>query len=305
VLTVFKRLILFTLVNVLHLTNLWIAFLILAGLTGLNAGVETRIWFLYVGVGLFVTLGCVVFSCRLVKWRMGVRVITPATAINDKEKWLLTTVRSLASAAGLKQPPEVGIYQSFEVNTFTTGPSRAKALVAVSQELLDKLPTENTGAILAHEVAHIANGDMVTMTWLQAGLNSMVLAPAYVIAHLVSNSTNPRTRGAVYFLTFVGLQFLLSPLACLLIFYVSRRSELRADSDATTLVGTSNMLAGLKSLMKSYGDVDHTHQSVLTAKISGHSARGFGALFLTHPRLEDRLHRLSDTDQRLASPANL
>jgi len=300
-----KRLMLFTLVNVLTLATLWIAFLLLVGLFGLNAGMETRIWFWYAGLGLFSAVLCVIFSRRMAKWNMGVRVLTPTTAINDKEKWLLTTVHALASAAGLKQPPEVGIYESFEVNAFATGPSKAKALVAVSQGLLDHMSSESAGAILAHEVAHISNGDMVTMTWLQGGVNTMVLAPARVIARLVSSSANPRTRGAVYFLTFMCLQIFLSLFASLLVFYISRQREFRADLDAAKILGTPRMRAGLESLSSVYGDVDDSHQALSSLRISGHSAQAIAALFVTHPPLQDRLSRLSGTDQGPASPADL
>lgn len=284
------------LVNALTLTTLWIAFLLLAGLFGLNAGVETRIWFWYAVLGLFSSILCAFYSRRLVKWNLGIRVITPTTAINHKEKWLLTTVHALANAAGLKQPPEVGIYQSFEVNAFAIGPSKSKALVTVSQTFLDQTSTESAGALLAHEVAHIANGDMVTMTWLQSGINTMVLAPAHVIASLISNSANPRTRGAVYFLAFISLQIFMSPLASLLVLFVSRRREIRADLAAAKILSRERMRTGLMSLSPSYDEVDDSHQSVSAFKIAGHSAEGFGALFLTHPTLEERLRQIGNTD---------
>jgi len=288
-----KRVLLFTLVNILVLGTLWVAFLLLVGCLGLHAGMETRIWIVYSAlgsVGAFVSLAS---SRSLAKWSMGVRLISGEE--NFPERWLLETVHRLAQKAGLQVMPEVGVYESFEINAFATGPTKKKSLVAVSQGLLDQLPREAIEGILAHEVAHIANGDMVTMTLLQGVLNTMVLIAARLIARLVSRSAHPRTQGAVYLLTFICLQIVLSPFASLVVCYFSRRREFRADRDGAALVGLGKMRSGLTSLRAVYGDVDDSHLALSTLKISGHSAEKVAALFLTHPRLEDRLRQLEAT----------
>lgn len=286
-----KRALLFALVNALVLSTLWLAFYTIAGAVGLQYGMETRIWYWYSGIGFAGAILSLAYARPLAVWSMAVRIIKNPPA-DTRDHWVLETVHTFARKAGLKVMPDVGVYPSFEVNAFATGPSKDKALVAVSEGMLDFVSRETAEGILAHEVAHIANGDMVTMTLLQGVLNSMVLLAARIIARLASNSADAKARGAVYFLTYVSLQIVFSSLGSILVCYLSRRRELRADRAAGVMIGREKFIAGLTSLRPVYGDVDDTHQALSTLRISGHSARALTALFLTHPTLDARLQRM-------------
>jgi len=286
-----KRVFLFSIVNILVLSTLWIAFTMITSLLGMPIGSETTIWVWY-GIlgfgGAFISLA---MSRQMAKWSMGVKVIDVNTQ-NPGERRLLEMVHSLAQKARLPKMPEVGIYDSPEVNAFATGPTKARSLVAVSTGLLAKMDNDAVEGVIGHEIAHIANGDMVTMTLLQAVINTMVLIVARMIAVVASSSVNPRARGVVYFLTFIVLQVVLSLFGSLVVSYFSRRREFRADAGGARLAGRERMLAGLKSLRSVYGQVDERSQAVATLKISGHSTRSLAALFATHPPLEVRIRRL-------------
>jgi heat shock protein HtpX len=222
---------------------------------------------------------------------LGVKIIDPHT--NDPaQRRLVEMVHGLARKAHLPSMPEVGVYDSPEVNAFATGPTKARSLVAVSTGLLGRMDEGAVEGVLGHEVTHIANGDMVTMTLLQGLINTMVLIVARIIAGIVSANVDERSRGGVRLLTFYILQFVLSLLGSVVVCYFSRRREYRADAGGARLAGRDNMLHGLKSLRNVYGAVDDRQQALATLKISGHSTRTLAALFATHPPLEDRIRRL-------------
>jgi heat shock protein HtpX len=221
---------------------------------------------------------------------MGVKIIDPHTS-NAVERKLIDSVYSLAARAKLPKMPEVGIYDSPEVNAFATGPSKANSLVAVSTGLLHHMDAEAVDGVLGHEVAHIANGDMVTMTLIQGVINTMVLIVARVIAGVVAGNVEERSRPMVHLAVFFILQIVLSILGSMMVAYFSRRREFRADRGGAQIAGRDRMLSGLKSLRNVYGEVDDTHQELATLKISGH-AGSFMALMSTHPPLEERIRRL-------------
>ena len=286
-----KRVVLFLMVNILVLTTVSIVFTLLAGFLGipLDGAYTYMLFYALLGFGgAFISLA---MSRMMAKWMMGVRVINPNTT-NGGERQLLHTVYSLSQKAGLPKMPEVGIYESPEINAFATGPTKARSLVAVSSGLLQKMDESAVEGVLGHEVAHIANGDMVTMTLLQGLINTLVLIVARLIANVVAGAVDERARPVVSFIAFMVLQVALSILGSMVVCYFSRKREFRADAGGARLAGRDRMLSGLKSLRNVYGQVDDDQQSMATLKISGHSKSDFMALFSTHPPIEQRIRRL-------------
>ncbi|HMN69239.1 MAG TPA: protease HtpX [Bdellovibrionales bacterium] len=287
-----KRVVLFVLVNVLILTTVSFVFTIVSSVLGIQMDGQMSSWMLYYVIlgfgGAFISLA---LSRQMAKWMMGVRVIDPNTQ-NPHERRLLETVHSLAQKARLPKMPQVGIYDSPEVNAFATGPTKARALVAVSTGLLGRMDNDAVEGVLGHEVAHIANGDMVTMTLVQGVINTLVLIIARLLANVVAGQVEERSRPWVQFAVFMVLQIVLSILGSIVVCYFSRAREFRADAGGARLAGRDRMLSGLKSLRHVYGHVDDEHQSIASLKISGHSKRSIMALFMTHPPLEDRIRRL-------------
>lgn len=245
--------------------------------------------------GAFLSL---LLSKFMAKHMMGVQVIDPRSP--GDLGVLVKRVHDLARAAGITTLPEVGIYDSPEVNAFATGPTRNSALVAVSTGLLDRMNQDEVDGVLAHEISHIANGDMVTMTLVQGVVNTFIMFLARVLAFFAAsamekNSENGRRSGGSYFMNmlFVQLfQMLLMPLGMIVVAYVSRLREYRADAGSAGLVGRAKMIAALRKLQRTY-DVVNTEEpaSLQTLKISGHPT-GMVSLFASHPSLEDRIHAL-------------
>lgn len=284
-----KRIFLFGVVNMLILLTLSIAFQIITSLLGIHMGYESTLWLWYGFIGMGGAFVNLAMSRQIAKWMMGVQVIDPNTH-NPNERRLLEMVYGLAQKARLPKMPEVGLYDSPEVNAFATGPSKKRALVAVSTGLLQRMDQDAVEGVLGHEITHVANGDMVTMTLIQGVINTMVLIAARVISSVVASNVEERSRPVVEMITFYLLQIVLSLLGSMVVCYFSRRREFRADAGGARLAGREHMLAGLKSLRQMYGQVDNSQQAVATLKISGHT--GFFALFATHPPLEDRIRRL-------------
>ena len=206
--------------------------------------------------------------------------------------WLHQTVGRLTRQANLPMP-EVGVYESGEVNAFATGPSKSRSLVAVSRGLLRSMQPEEVEGVLAHEVAHIANGDMVTMTLLQGVMNAFVMFFARVIASVVTRSDDERRGGGgMYFLVVMVLQIVLGILASLVTAWVSRHREFRADAGGAHLAGRERMVGALRRLAANHQLVDPSHQALATMKING--LPGWMAMFSTHPPLEDRIAALQN-----------
>lgn len=286
-----KRMFLFAIVNVLIMLTLTIAFNVIIAAFGLQGRFDQTwlIWYAVLGFGG--ALVSLAMSRQMAKMMLGVQVIDPHTQ-NGSERRLLETVHNLAQTAGLPAMPEVGVYDSPEVNAFATGPTRSRSLVAVSTGLLDRMDADAVEGVLGHEVAHIANGDMVTMTLLQGLINTMVLIAARLISSVIASNVEERSRGGVQLITFYLLQIVLSLLGSVVVCYFSRRREYRADAGGARFAGRERMLRGLRSLRDVYGHVDDTQQALATLKISGHSASTLAMLFSTHPPLEDRIRRL-------------
>ena len=221
------------------------------------------------------------------KWTTGAKVITQPS--NEVEAWLLQTVKRQADAAGIGMP-EVAIYPGPESNAFATGAFKNSALVAVSVGLLNNMRRDEVEAVLAHEVSHIANGDMVTMTLLQGVLNTFVVLISRIVAQVADSALkrdNSSGPGFVYFGVSMIMQLLLGVLASIILAWFSRRREFRADAGAAKLAGANKMVAALERLKG--GGESTLPQSVQTMGIAGHKAL---SLFATHPPLDDRIAAL-------------
>jgi len=226
----------------------------------------------------------------MAKWMMGVRVLNPNGNLSSGERWVVDTVHRLSRAAGLAHMPEVGIYDSDEVNAFATGPSKKRSLVAVSSGLLHELDADAVEAIIAHEVAHVANGDMVTMTLLQGVVNTFVVFLSRIAAWAVSRFVKEEIAPIVHFVAVIVFQIAFSILGSLVVLAYSRHREFHADSGGAHLAGRDKMIHALRGL-KTYQDrMRGSEQTALsTLQISGKKR---SALFSTHPDLDERIRRL-------------
>ncbi|HEY4601729.1 MAG TPA: protease HtpX [Cerasibacillus sp.] len=238
--------------------------------------------------GSFISLW---MSRWMAKRVMGVRVLDPNGPLSAEEEMVVEKVHLLARAAGMMHMPEVGIYESDEVNAFATGPSKKRSLVAVSRGLLIEMDDDAIEGVIAHEVAHIANGDMVTMTLLQGVVNTFVVFLARIVAFLVSQVVRDDLAPIVHFIAIIVFQLLFSALGSLVVFAYSRHREFHADKGGADLAGTEKMKHALQMLKNYVERVQTEDQSaVATLKISG---KRKSALFSTHPNLDERIERLS------------
>ncbi len=240
--------------------------------------------------GAFISLG---LSRIMAKMMMRVKIINPSTA-QGAESELVEMVYRLAKSAGLQKMPEVGIYDSPEINAFATGPTKNRALVAVSAGLLNRMDRNQIEGVLGHEIAHVANGDMVTMTLLQGIVNAFVMFLARVIAFAISNATRSENsnRSAVpSFFIVIALEIFLGFLGMIVVAYFSRLREFRADQGGARFAGREKMISALKALKGTTESVETQHASLATLKISGKMS-GLAALFSTHPPLDVRIQKL-------------
>ncbi|MCD5360540.1 protease HtpX [Chromobacterium aquaticum] len=238
--------------------------------------------------GAFISL---MLSKTMAKWSTGARVIE--TPSNETERWLVHTVQKLASRANLPMP-EVAVYEG-EPNAFATGPSKSNSLVAVSTGLLASMTEEEVEAVLAHEVAHIQNGDMVTLTLIQGVVNTFVFFLARVVGYLVDsflrrNDEQSSGPGIGYMVTVIVCEIVFGILASAIVMYFSRQREFRADAGAATLLGGARpMVNALRRLGGvAAGDLP---QNMAASGISG-GRGGLMALFSSHPSIEERIGAL-------------
>jgi heat shock protein HtpX len=236
----------------------------------------------------------------MAKWMMGVQVVDPNTRDQDLQM-LVQTVYSLAKGAHLPKMPEVGIYDSPELNAFATGPTKSRALVAVSTGLLNRMNREQLEGVLGHEITHVANGDMVTMTLLQGVVNAFAMflsrAIAFAIMQAMRGNKDDRERGSsmsggLYFIIQFMLEIVFLILGSIVVAAFSRWREYRADRGGAKLAGRENMISALQVLQQTYERVDPRPQAaVQNLKISGHP-RGLMKVFASHPPLDERIARL-------------
>lgn len=210
---------------------------------------------------------------------------------NETEAWLLSTVQRQAQMAGIKCP-EVAVYDAPEINAFATGPSRNNSLVAVSTGLLRGMSRDEAEAVLGHEVAHVANGDMVTMALLQGVLNTFVIVLSRLIGRIVDQVVFRSDRpGIGYFVVSLIAQVVLGVLASMIAMAFSRYREFRADEGGAKLAGREKMIAALQRLQAQSGE-NTLPKEVAAFGISGHMAAGFKRLFMSHPPLPERIEAL-------------
>ncbi|KFZ31803.1 heat shock protein HtpX [Pseudidiomarina salinarum] len=239
--------------------------------------------------GAFISLA---ISRWMAKRTTGAQVITQPR--NSTETWLLQTVQRLSRKAGIPMP-EVAIFDSPAPNAFATGASKKNSLVAVSTGLLRHMNQDEVEAVLAHEVAHIANGDMVTLTLIQGVVNTFVIFFARVVAGAIDNATRSSSQsgqglgGMAYFAIVMVLELVFGILASIIVFWFSRQREFRADAGSAQLVGRDKMIAALRRLQQ--GQESQLDGSMMAFGIQSESRR-FSELFLTHPPLERRIHAL-------------
>lgn len=212
---------------------------------------------------------------------------------NETEAWLLRTVQRQAEMAGIKCP-EVAIYDAPEINAFATGPSRNNSLVAVSTGLLRGMSRDEAEAVLGHEVAHVANGDMVTMALLQGVLNTFVIVLSRLIGRFVDQVVfrNESSQGGIgFFVVSLIAQVVLGILASMIAMAFSRHREFRADEGGARLAGKQKMIAALERLQTQHGE-NTLPKEVAAFGISGHMAAGLKRLFMSHPPLPERIEAL-------------
>ena len=288
-----KRFFLFFLVNILVLLTLTITWSLISAYFGLNnTGYTVMLLFcLFLGMGgAFISL---LLSKKMAVWLMRVQIIDPKTVKDSRIQELFDQVHRMSKAAGLSKIPEVGIYESHEVNAFATGPSRRNSLVAVSTGLLHRLNKEEVEAVIGHEVAHISNGDMVTMTLLQGIINTLVLFVAKIIGRMVASQVDERFAFAVHLTIEIVLQILLSILGSIVVSYYSRQREFRADAGAAKFAGREKMISALKALAGNQDFVvDTGHEAMASFKIIGIKRSRLAHLFSTHPPIKERIRRL-------------
>ena len=239
--------------------------------------------------GSFISLA---LSKFMAKRSMGVQVIEQPR--NRTEQWLVETVRRQAEEAGIGMP-EVGVFQSPQPNAFATGARRNHALVAVSTGLLQAMSAEEVEAVLGHEVAHVANGDMVTMGLLQGVVNTFVIFLSRVIGHTVDRVVfkTERGYGPAYYITSIVAQIFLSIIASTIVMWFSRRREFRADAGGAQLAGRQKMIGALRALQRQSEPEDLPGEFAAFG-ISGGMGAGLKRLFMSHPLLEERIAALEE-----------
>jgi len=212
---------------------------------------------------------------------------------NNDEQWLVDTVRELAQQAGIGMP-EVAVFPSEASNAFATGWNRNAALVAVSAGMLQRFPREEVKAVMAHEIGHVANGDMVTLTLIQGVVNTFVLFLARIIGHTVDRVVfrNERGFGIGYFAVTMIAQLVLSLLASIIVMWFSRYREYRADHAGATLASRGGMIAALQRLQLEQGQPQEMPGELKAFGISEQLKQGVSGLFRSHPPLDDRIRAL-------------
>jgi heat shock protein HtpX len=254
----------------------------------------------YTGLFIFCAIfgfGGAFVSLFLSKWmaKRATRTQIIDAPSNPTEVWLLDTTRQLARNAGI-ETPEVGIFPAPEPNAFATGARRNKSLVAVSEGLLRHMRRDEVRAVLGHEIGHVANGDMVTLTLIQGVLNTFVIFLSRVIGYVVDRALHRDGEGGYgmgYFVTVIVTQILLGILASMVVAWYSRRREYRADAGGAYLAGRANMIGALGALQRSV-EPEHMPEQLEAMGISGVRKGGLRRLFASHPPIEDRIAALRE-----------
>ncbi len=287
-----KRVLLFLATNLAVVLVLSIVLNLLSGVFGINRQGMGGLLFFAAIFGFGGSIISLLISKWIAKRTYGVQIIEQPRS--EMEHWLLSTVQRQASQAGIGMP-EVGIYDAPDMNAFATGAKRNDALVAVSSGLLYNMSRDEAEAVLAHEVSHIANGDMVTLTLIQGVVNTFVIFLARVVAGLISNvfRSNDEEQSSVggglaYMGIVMVLEMVFGLLASIIVMWFSRQREYRADAGAASLVGGEKMVAALQRLAR--GQDSQLEGSMMAFGING--KHGMSELFLSHPPIEKRIAAL-------------
>lgn len=289
-----KRIGLFILTNLLVVVTIGIVWSLVShflGLAGLNSYIPFLMAFCLVwGMGgAFVSL---LMSKWMAKMFHGVQIIDPNNQ-NPELRALVNKVHELARRAQLPKMPEVGIYESVDINAFATGPSKRNSLVAVSTGLLQRMNDNEVEGVLAHEIAHVANGDMVTMTLIQGIVNAFAMFFSRILANLVASNVEERYRELVRFVVTILGDIAFTLLGSLVVNYFSRRREFRADAGGAKYSSRENMVSALQKLRAVYElPIPPEEGATATLMISNRDKGGLAKLFMTHPPLEVRIETL-------------
>ena len=241
-------------------------------------------------IGSFISLA---LSRAMAKWTMQIQLIDQSVA-DPQLREIVSMVQELSRKAGLPKVPEIGIYDSDEINAFATGPTKSRSLVAVSTGLLNTMDRDEVEGVLGHEISHIANGDMVTMALLQGVVNAFVMFLARAVAYVITRGIREESIGRlVYFLTVMVLQFFFMFLGQFVVNAFSRYREYRADEGGANVAGKEKMIRALQKLEKAMeADRLEPHPAYQAMKISSKPQGVIGSLLASHPPLEDRISKL-------------
>jgi len=288
-----KRILLFLATNIAVLAVLAVAVRVLGLENWLeeSGGIDfTSLLIFSAIIGFSGSLISLAMSKTAAKWTTGAKVIEQPA--NSAEAWLLNRVQQHAAAAGIAMP-EVAIYESPEPNAFATGARRNAALVAVSTGLLQQMRENEVDAVLGHEIAHVANGDMVTLALLQGVLNTFVIFLSRLVGFVVDRVVlrNERGYGPGFFIASLAAQLLLGILASMIVMWFSRQREFRADRGGAQFAGRDNMIAALRRLAGLH-EPSRLPESLQAFGIAGGGGGGIRRLFMSHPPIEERIAAL-------------
>lgn len=258
--------------------------------TNLNLQALLIFCFIFGMAGSFISL---LLSKKIAKWSMKVRIIDRPQ--NSTEEWLVRTVEQQSKAAGIGMP-EVGVFAAPQANAFATGWNRNKALVAVSEGMLQRFNRDEVEAVMGHEIGHVANGDMITLALIQGVVNTFVMFLARVIGFVVDRVVlkNERGLGIGYFITTIVAEIILAILASTIVFWFSRRREFHADEAGARFGSRQGMINALKRLKAEVENPSPLPESMRAFGISGGKSKGWKKFFMTHPPLDVRIAALEN-----------
>jgi heat shock protein HtpX len=298
--SIFRRVFLFLAVNALVVTTISVLLSVLGvrpyltsyGLDIPQLAIFCLVW------GMGGALISLAMSRAIAKWTMGIQLIDTNTP-DPRLQELVSIIRELTRRLNLPMP-EIGIYDSPEVNAFATGPTRNRALVAVSTGLLGSMDREEVSAVLGHEISHVANGDMVTMTLLQGIVNAFVMFLARIVAFAITmgrSNSEEEGPGFAYYIVEFALQIVFLILGSIVIAAFSRWREYRADAGGAKLAGAQSMIRALSTLKQLEERPAAPAPAGLRTLMLSDRTSGWLHLFASHPRLEDRIARLQSAGQ--------
>jgi heat shock protein HtpX len=291
----FKRMALLVATNLAVMVLLGLVLSVLQAYFGITLGQNSQLLLMAAIFGF----GGAFISLMISKWmaKRATGMVLIDQPKSETERWLVDVVRRQAQSAGIKMP-EVGIYDAPEINAFATGPSRNNSLVAVSTGLLRAMTRDEAEAVLGHEISHVANGDMVTMTLIQGVMNTFVIFLSRVVGRaidtMVSGNRDSNGPSFFYYIIVFALDLVFGMIAQTIVMWFSRHREFRADAGGAHLAGKEKMIAALQRLGQTYGE-NTLPSSVKAFGISGGIAHGLRGLFMSHPPLEVRIQRLRES----------